>query len=160
MGQTPDVVGSAERGALLPPVEHRRPDRKAIGGPGNGRSDYVSPVETAVAGLGFVVGQQRAGRGDRLVANVVDVAIEDEAESVSGFADQQVLPHVGAHGSRRRAVEVDTGVDGLTRVGAWAAGRQEQLGAPESGYAAHLGIDHAGHQGAGHRRIHSVATGP
>ena len=57
-------------------------------------------------------------------------------------------------------MEVDTGVDGLTRIGAWAAGGQEQLGAPESGYAAHLGIDYAGHKGAGHRGIHSVTTGP
>jgi hypothetical protein len=76
--------------------------------------------------------------------------IEQEAEPVLRFADEQVLPHAGRDGERRATVEIEAGVNILARI--------IDMQRPEPGDAAHLWIDGRLHESGCNRRIDRVAA--
>jgi len=72
---------------------------------------------------------QRARRGNRLIADIVEPAFDEEAEAVARFAFEQLGPHVGPRVARRGRVEIEI----LVRI----AARHVHGSGAESGNAAH-----------------------
>ena len=93
---------------------------------------------------------QRARRRDRLIADFVEVFLQDEAEAILRFGDDLVCPHVLGGCQRRAAVKVDERV----LSGGW----QIELHGTKSSDSAHEGIDHGLDQGARDRRVNCVAA--
>ncbi len=89
-------------------------------------------------------------RGDRLVADLVHRAFQQEAEAVLGLAQDDVLPHVRAGGGGRSAVEIDEVVNPPLR--------HVDLHRAESGDAAHQRVDRRLDERAGDRRVDRVAA--
>ena len=117
---------------------------------GDGGLKQIAQAARAEGRQRMVERLQRHRRGDRLVTDLVDFAVEQKAEPVFALAPDQVLPHVGLHRFRRAAVEVDHAVLVLPR--------QVDLHRPEPRDAAHQWIDGGLHQRAGDGSIHRVAA--
>ena len=136
---------------LLGPVTiDIRPDDEAILGIFDGWRADVFPVHRAVLFDSLIIGLQAARDHDRLVADLVNPVLQEEAETVAGFADDQIFPHIFAYRCRRAGVEVDESVKPLLR--------QVEMHGAESGNAAHLRVDDVLHQRAGDRGVDGVAT--
>ena len=145
------AVGGAAHLLRLPPPEiDMRAHDEALAGPGDRRRADIRPVPAAEALDGLVKGLERARRGDRAVADIVDPALQDEAEAVARLALDQMLPHGRIGGQRRLAMEVDAAMR--------ARRRQIEMAGAEAGDAAHLRIDHALHQGGGDGGVDGVAA--
>ena len=145
------VVGRAAEGALVrPPVVDVRAHRPAALRPGDGGLDDARPGQAAVLAVRLVVHSEVRRRADRLVADVVHAALQDEAVAVARLALDQVGPHVGPRAERRRRMGVDIAVELLAR-------HVDAAGA-EARDAAHQRIDHALHQRAGDAGIDGVAA--
>ena len=110
----------------------------------------VQSLHPTELGDGFRVRHQAAGRGDRLITQIIDVALEDKSEAVPCLGDQPVFPHVRCGRKRCFAVEIDAGV--------YAAAGHVDLAVAEPRYARHLRIDYALNQGCGHGRVDGVAA--
>ena len=118
---------------------------------GDGRRDDIGPVHGAELVDRLGPRPEAARRGDRLVAEIIDVVAKHEAEPVTRLALDQVLPHLGRGGERRLAVEVDAQVD--------VPPGHVDLAAAEPRDAAHLRVDGPLHQGCGDRGVDRVAAG-
>lgn len=90
--------------------------------------------------------------GDGLVADVVQAALDAEAETVARLTLQQVLPHVCASAKRRGSVEVHI----LVNAGFWSV----YDGRAEAANAAHQRIHHGLHKGAGDCRVDRAPACP
>ena len=145
------VIGrAAERAVVGPPVVDVRPHRPAALRPGDGRLDDARPRQAAVLLVRLVVHLEVGRRADRLVADVVHPALQDEAVAVARLALDQVGPHVGPRAERRRRMGVDVAVELLAR--------HVDAAPAEAGDAAHQRIDDALHQRAGDAGIDGVAA--
>ncbi len=145
------VIGRAAEGAVVgPPVVDVRPHRPAALRPGDGRLDDARPRQAAVLLVRLVVHFQVGRRADRLVADVVHPALQDEAVAVARLALDQVGPHVGPRAERRRRMGVDVAVELLAR--------HVDAATAEAGDAAHQRIDHALDQRAGDAGIDGIAA--
>jgi len=101
--------------------------------------------------MGLSEGLERRRHADRLIADVVDITLEDETIAVAGFAFDQGFPHVGAHAARRGRVEVVVDMNSLGRkIGSQAA---------EAGDAAHQRVDDGLDQGSRDSGIDGVTPG-
>ncbi|XQU71072.1 hypothetical protein OJJOAM_003861 [Cupriavidus sp. H18C1] len=149
-GQALAVAGAAQRRLVDPERIHAGAHEVAVARPLDRRLHHLLPRQPAVAAMQRLQAAQRARRGDRLVADVVEAVLDEEAEAVARFAFQQVGPHVGARGRRRGGMEVDVFVRA-------AAGHIDGGGA-EARDAAHQRIDHGLRQGAGDRGIGRIAA--
>ncbi len=116
----------------------------------DGRLDDARPRQRAVLLVRLVVHLEVGGGADRLVADVVDAPLQDEAVAVARLALDQVGPHVGPRGERRRRVGIDIAVELLAR--------HVDAARAEARDAAHLRIDHALHQRAGDAGIDGIAA--
>ena len=137
---------------VCPEEPHVRADRDTRLGMSDGRCHHVCPVHAAVLGLRLEVGLETTRHGDRLIADVVDVILQEEAEAVPRLADDQVLPHLRRGRGGSLAVEVDKGVD--------AGFGEIDLHAAEAGDAAHLGIDNTLHQRRYDGRVDRITATP
>ena len=151
-GKTQSVshIDAALVGAVGPPVMHMRAHNKTGLGLGDRRGADIGPVPAAEFLNRFMVGQQRARRGDGLIAEIIDIALENKTKSVTSFAFQQVLPHCVGRAQRCLAVKVDAGM--RARLGVI------NLTSAKTGNAAHLWVDHALYKCRGHRRVNSIAA--
>ena len=150
-GQALVIGRSAHLAVLGPPVTDVRPHREAALCPGDGGLHDLLPRQPPMLAVRVAVGAQARGHTDRLIADVVDAAAQDEAVAVARLRLDQVGPHVGPDGERGGRVEVDVAVE--------AAARHRDAAAPEPGDAAHHRVDHALHQGAGHGGVDGIAPG-
>ena len=145
------MIGGAAEGAVVgPPVVDVRPHRPAALRPGDRGLDDARPRQAAVLLVRLVVHLEVGRRADRLVADVVHPALQDEAVAVARLALDQVGPHVGPRAERRRRMGVDVAVELLAR--------HVDAAAAETGDAAHQRIDHALHQRAGDAGIDGIAA--
>jgi hypothetical protein len=94
---------------------------------------------------------QRARRGNRLMADIVEPVLDEKAETVAGFAFELVRPHVGGCPRGRRGVKVDVLVHA-------ARAHVHRRGA-KPGDATHHRIDHGLRERASHRGVGRIAAG-
>ena len=143
-------IGSHASGAVLlgPELVHVRPHHEPGLGVLDGGLTDLGPRQGAELALGLPVSSQASRHRHRLIADVVDVPAQDEAEAVARLALDQVSPHVGPGRGRGPAVKIDEGVD--------APPGQVELETSEAGDAGHHGIDHALHERAGDGGVDGV----
>ena len=72
--------------------------------------DVRTPVEFAETGMGGFEDAQDAGRGDGLVAEFVDRALQDVAVAIGAFALENPLPHLRRRGGGAGREPVEDGV--------------------------------------------------
>ena len=125
--------------------------RESVASQGDRRLYGLLPRDRAKPRECLVQPGHRAGHGDRLIAHVVDPAIEHVAVAVGGLAEEDRLPLVLAGTRAGRAVELEQRVAALRRV-------DEHRAAPAD--AAHLRIDDALHESACDGGINRVAATP
>ncbi len=126
-------------------------DRKAVAGERDGRLDRLRPRDGAEPGQRLVQPRHRAWNSDRLVADVVHPPLEHVAVAIRGLADEPVSPLVLSRAPARGRVELEQSVAGPNAM------HEHHAAAAE---AAHLGIDHALHEGACDGRVDRIATAP
>ena len=150
-GDHADVGGTAGLRGLVPEFADMRAHQEAVLAIGDGRLQQFRQAARAPAAQRDVECAQRHRRGDRLVADFVHPALQNEAPAVVGLALDQVGPHVRPHRQRCAAVEIQRGVHVLLR--------QVHMQAAHAGDAAHLRIDRGLHQRGTDRRIDHIAAG-
>ncbi|MCY1524263.1 hypothetical protein D9M68_591900 [compost metagenome] len=148
--QALQVADAAHGGLVDPEGVHAGSHKVAVRGPADGGLHHLPPRQAAVRLVHGLQALERGRRADGLGADVVDAALEDEAEAVLGLALQQVLPHVFPGRQRRGRVEVEI----FMHLGA----RQVHGGGAETCDAAHQRIDHRLRQRGGHGGVHRVAA--
>ena len=120
-------------------------------GIGNGGAEQFGPGQFSMIAVHRGIGLERCRHADRLIADVVHIAFENEAVAVASLALDQRLPHLGAHGRRRRRMEIIIGVDLLCR--------QVSRKAAKAGNAAHERVDDGLNQCGCDSGIDGVAAG-
>ena len=150
--QAIDMVDETELFLPSPKIVNVWTDLEAPLGIVDRRREQVLPCQRAVTRQRFMAGLEAARCGDRLIANVVDVVLDDEAEPVFRLRFDQVFPHFRRCLRRRPGVEVDEAMH--------AELRQVELHGAEAGDSRHLRVHHRLHQRAGDCRIDGVAAVP
>ena len=115
------------------------------------RAKQLRPRQLAEITVCFAEGLERRRHADRLVSDIVHVAFENKSVSVTGFALDQVLPHVGPHGGWSRCVEIVVGMHHLR----WKIRGQ----ASEAGNSAHHRVHNGLHQRRRDRGVDGIAAG-
>ena len=146
------MADAAPERTLVPPGAHVGPDRKAVLAVFDRGRDEVGQLPAAIPREGRVERPEGHRGRDRLVADLVDRSLEEEAEAVLGLAPNEVRPHVGAGGERRAAVEVEHPVH--------APPREVDVHGAEAGHPAHERIDRGLDERARDRGVDRVPAFP
>ena len=115
--------------------------------PDRGLEEVRQGAASEARGAG-VEGPEGHRGGDRLVADLVDRAFEEEAEAVLRLAAHETGPHVGSDRERGPAVEVEQPVH--------LPPGQVDVHRAEAGHPAHEGVDGGLDERARERRIDRV----
>ena len=151
IGQHPDAFNPSRLRRLHPETVHMRAHCKARLAIADRRLEHVGQRTASKTTQRLIESLDCERRGHRLITDLVDCTIEHETETIIAFADDPVLPHVGASRQRRTAVKVDEGMHVTLR--------QVDVHRTETGNAAHLRVDRRLHQGRANGGVNDIAAG-
>src|SRR5215218_3269916 len=99
----------------------------------NCRTKQLRPGQFAEITVRVGKGSERRRHADRLIADIVDVAFENKAVSVTCFALDQILPHIRSYSGWRGGVKIVVGMQLLR----WEIGGETS----EAGNSTHHGVN-------------------